>query len=81
MDLIEALVKKQKDAELPPKQMAAKLGVTRRYYDKLVTGERSPGVQPLAGTIQSFPDLWPHVLAFLAGWKRHPPAAVIADED
>ena len=70
MDLIDALVDTQRKAHLDADQMAKELGITRRYYDKLVAGERSPGVQPLAGAIQRFPELWPFVLAFLTRWTR-----------
>ena len=66
MNLIQALERERHTQGLTLQQMADRLTVNKRYYQKLVAGDRSPGVTILAAVIQQFPTLHVFVDAFLA---------------
>lgn len=63
--ILTALQQRQGAAHLTDEQMAAKLGMSRTMWRRLVSGERRISLRVLQGVVAAYPDLTPQVIAVL----------------
>lgn len=57
--IITTLRERQGDAHLTDGEMARKLGISRTFWRRLVSGERQMSLRVLQGAIAAYPDLAP----------------------
>ncbi len=63
--LVAQLERKRRELRLTGEEMGPLLGVSGNMYRKVVNGVRNPGSRMLGGITAQFPELAPHIWAFL----------------
>jgi len=71
IDLIDAVMVRQKRLLLTDSAMASTLGISEAYWNRIRNGERKAGIKFLSSVLNIYPEFRELVYDYIQNWNDH----------